>query len=90
LLGLSSKNFSWEIGEISLVDISLIFSITFLVDKELSCWICFLFGITGFWSIKIGLEFFGSSGKFSVLGGSFLSNQNLPAKIGPTSLSGSW
>jgi hypothetical protein len=50
-----------------------------------------LFEITGLLSIKTGLRTFGTSGKFSVIGGGcFLSNQNLPAKIGPTSLSGSW
>jgi len=52
-----------------------------------------LFGTTGIWFIKIGLEPFGVSGKFSVIGsfgGSLLSNQFLPAKIEPTSLFGSW
>jgi len=93
LLGLLSKNFSWEIGEISLVDISLIFSITFLVEKELSCWIGFLVKITGLWSIKIGFGTSGVSGKFSVVGGSLngslFSNHFLPARMGPTSPSGS-
>jgi len=52
-----------------------------------------LFGISGLWSIKIGLGVFGSWGKFSVIGfgGSPLSNQFLPTRIGPISpLSGSW
>jgi len=51
-----------------------------------------LFGISGFWSIKKGLGGFSVSGKISVLGsfgGSCLSSQILPARIGPTSLFGS-
>jgi len=67
--------------------------VAFLIDKELSLPVGFLFGISGFWSIKIGLGFFGIPGKFSVIRGKFgcslLSNQFLPARIGPTSLFGS-
>jgi len=88
-----SKIFPGVLGEILLVDIFLVFSITFLVDKELSCLIGCLFGITGFWSIKIGLIVFGTWEKFSVLGGSgsfcspFSSNHFLTCGMSGVSLS---
>jgi len=52
-----------------------------------------LFEIIGFWPKKRGSGPFVISGKFSVIGGVFgrslFSNQFLPAKTEPTSLSGS-
>jgi hypothetical protein len=83
------ENFPGILGEISLINICGVFLSVFGVDKELSCWIGCLFGITGFWSIKIGLGVFSTWGKFSVIGGhsggSPLSNHFLPARMEPIS-----
>jgi hypothetical protein len=61
-----SKNFSGSFAEILLIN-----CVVFLVDKELSAGVGFLFGITGLLSIKMGLGVFGTWGNFSVFGGFF-------------------
>jgi len=62
------ENFAGVLGEISPINIPRVFLIAFGTDKELSCWIGFLGEITGFLSIRGGLEPFGGSGKAKAFG----------------------